>query len=249
MTEFCRQYYHHSPVISKVMDVPVFEYGFGSPVDSVFFGHHHQSRVPYYGQGNDENWGTPSSVSARSTSPEFVDLSVLSCTVQPPVQSSFEDITPPHFDSHYHPISTKINTVQKRKYTKRQNTRVSSVENSSVSSISSSSRVSCDGDEHFNSSEELCGSEDDEETESIDGCDALLLSGKKRRSKPVPPQVKKKRRLAANARERRRMQNLNQAFDRLRQYLPSLSNDRQLSKHETLQMAQTYITALYDLLQ
>jgi len=61
--------------------------------------------------------------------------------------------------------------------------------------------------------------------------------------------VTKRRRLAANARERRRMQNLNKAFDRLRTVLPTLGNDRQLSKYETLQMAQTYITALYDLLQ
>jgi hypothetical protein len=73
----------------------------------------------------------------------------------------------------------------------------------------------------------------------------------KRRSsnKLVSPIVMKKRRLAANARERRRMQNLNKAFDRLRTHLPSLGNDRQLSKFETLQMAQTYITALNDLLQ
>jgi atonal protein 1/7 len=73
----------------------------------------------------------------------------------------------------------------------------------------------------------------------------------KRRSsnKLVSPVVMKKRRLAANARERRRMQNLNKAFDRLRTHLPSLGNDRQLSKFETLQMAQTYITALNDLLQ
>ncbi|XP_058059753.1 protein atonal-like [Anopheles bellator] len=71
----------------------------------------------------------------------------------------------------------------------------------------------------------------------------------KRKRKLVSPQIKKKRRLAANARERKRMQSLNDAFDRLRQYLPSLGNDRQLSKHETLQMAQTYITALYELLQ
>lgn len=72
---------------------------------------------------------------------------------------------------------------------------------------------------------------------------------KRRRGKPVPPPIKKKRRLAANARERRRMDGLNQAFDRLRQFLPSLSDDRQLSKQETLQMAQTYITALYELLE
>lgn len=64
----------------------------------------------------------------------------------------------------------------------------------------------------------------------------------------VTPQILKKRRLAANARERRRMQNLNKAFDRLRTYLPQLGEDRQLSKFETLQMAQSYISALYDLL-
>lgn len=64
----------------------------------------------------------------------------------------------------------------------------------------------------------------------------------------VTPVILRKRRLAANARERRRMQNLNQAFDRLRTFLPQLGQDRQLSKYETLQMAQTYILALYDLL-
>ncbi|XP_053976830.1 protein atonal [Hylaeus anthracinus] len=71
----------------------------------------------------------------------------------------------------------------------------------------------------------------------------------RRRGKYVSSTIVRKRRLAANARERRRMQNLNKAFDRLRAYLPSLGNDRQLSKYETLQMAQSYITALYDLLQ
>lgn len=65
----------------------------------------------------------------------------------------------------------------------------------------------------------------------------------------VTPQILRKRRLAANARERRRMQNLNKAFDRLRTYLPQLGQDRQLSKYETLQMAQSYISALYDLLE
>lgn len=89
---------------------------------------------------------------------------------------------------------------------------------------------------------------DDEGEEDAMDDSVNPLTGKRKRGKAVPPTIKKKRRLAANARERRRMQNLNQAFDRLRKYLPSLSNDRQLSKHETLQMAQTYITALYDLL-
>lgn len=61
--------------------------------------------------------------------------------------------------------------------------------------------------------------------------------------------VTKRRRLAANARERRRMNSLNDAFDRLRDVVPSLGNDRKLSKYETLQMAQTYISALHELLQ
>ncbi|XP_071050424.1 basic helix-loop-helix transcription factor amos-like [Onthophagus taurus] len=71
--------------------------------------------------------------------------------------------------------------------------------------------------------------------------------------KSVPPQggleIMRKRRLAANARERRRMNSLNDAFDRLRDVVPSLGNDRKLSKFETLQMAQTYIAALHELLQ
>lgn len=71
---------------------------------------------------------------------------------------------------------------------------------------------------------------------------------KQRRTKQIAPVIKKKRRLAANARERKRMQSLNDAFDRLRQYLPSLGDDRQFSKHETLQMAQSYISALCELL-
>ncbi|EEB13060.1 conserved hypothetical protein [Pediculus humanus corporis] len=62
-------------------------------------------------------------------------------------------------------------------------------------------------------------------------------------------EILKRRRLAANARERKRMNSLNDAFDRLREVVPSLGNDRKLSKYETLQMAQTYISALYALLK
>ena len=58
----------------------------------------------------------------------------------------------------------------------------------------------------------------------------------------------KKRRLAANARERRRMDMLNKGFDRLRTVLPGLGPERQLSKYETLQMAQSYISELQELL-
>jgi len=94
--------------------------------------------------------------------------------------------------------------------------------------------------------------EDDDEGSSNSGEGGSVLGvggGLKRQLKAVAPQVMKKRRLAANARERRRMNNLNTAFDKLRDVVPALGNDRQLSKYETLQMAQSYITALCELLQ
>lgn len=53
-----------------------------------------------------------------------------------------------------------------------------------------------------------------------------------------------KRRMAANARERKRMQGLNTAFDRLRKVVPQWGQDKKLSKYETLQMALSYIMAL-----
>uniref|UniRef100_UPI0037E84EAA transcription factor atoh7 n=1 Tax=Semicossyphus pulcher TaxID=241346 RepID=UPI0037E84EAA len=53
-----------------------------------------------------------------------------------------------------------------------------------------------------------------------------------------------KRRMAANARERKRMQGLNTAFDCLRKVVPQWGQDKKLSKYETLQMALSYIMAL-----
>ncbi|XP_061546673.1 transcription factor atoh7 [Phyllopteryx taeniolatus] len=53
-----------------------------------------------------------------------------------------------------------------------------------------------------------------------------------------------RRRMAANARERKRMQGLNTAFDRLRKVVPQWGQDKKLSKYETLQMALSYIMAL-----
>lgn len=53
-----------------------------------------------------------------------------------------------------------------------------------------------------------------------------------------------RRRMAANARERKRMQGLNTAFDRLRKVVPQWGEDKKLSKYETLQMALSYIMAL-----
>ncbi|XP_071532426.1 uncharacterized protein [Panulirus ornatus] len=72
---------------------------------------------------------------------------------------------------------------------------------------------------------------------------------RRRRHRPLGKDVLRTRRVAANARERRRMHGLNDAFDRLREVIPCLGSDRKLSKFETLQMAQTYIAALQELLK
>ena len=72
-------------------------------------------------------------------------------------------------------------------------------------------------------------------------------SSKKPKSKVTKVEMKR-RRLAANARERRRMDGLNVAFDKLRAVLPATVEDKQWSKYDTLQMAQTYIQALDEIL-
>merc|ERR1712062_678668 len=71
--------------------------------------------------------------------------------------------------------------------------------------------------------------------------------GRKKSPRPPSPAILRQRRVAANARERRRMNGLNDAFERLREVVPSLGSDHKLSKFETLQMAQTYIGALANL--
>lgn len=68
-------------------------------------------------------------------------------------------------------------------------------------------------------------------------------------SPKVTPDVMKKRRLAANARERRRMNSLNDAYEKLRDVLPNFGPDKKLSKFETLQMAQTYMNELKEILR
>lgn len=78
---------------------------------------------------------------------------------------------------------------------------------------------------------------------------AYVRPQRRRRNRPAGKEIVKTRRTAANARERRRMHGLNDAFERLREVIPCLGSDRKLSKYETLQMAQTYIAALQELLK
>ncbi|XP_013774424.1 transcription factor 21-like [Limulus polyphemus] len=82
----------------------------------------------------------------------------------------------------------------------------------------------------------------------VHGSSNFVKPSKNRGGLPASHTVTRKRRIAANARERRRMHTLNIAFDRLREVVPSIGNDKKLSKYDTLQMAQSYITALSELL-
>ncbi|XP_059472482.1 protein atonal-like [Neocloeon triangulifer] len=111
-----------------------------------------------------------------------------------------------------------------------------------------------DEERHFlNQQDSLASNESFISDDSQNLSDPVKKSGRRRSSgslkkRSTNPVVVKKRRLAANARERRRMLNLNTAFDRLRTVLPGLGSEKQLSKYETLQMAQSYIAALDELL-
>lgn len=55
-------------------------------------------------------------------------------------------------------------------------------------------------------------------------------------------------RRAANIRERRRMYNLNEAFDKLRRKVPTFAYEKRLSRIETLRLAITYIGFMTELL-
>lgn len=56
-------------------------------------------------------------------------------------------------------------------------------------------------------------------------------------------------RQAANMRERRRMQSINEAFEGLRSHIPTLPYEKKLSKVDTLKLAISYITFLGDMVR
>ncbi|MCP9262025.1 Neurogenic differentiation factor [Dirofilaria immitis] len=68
------------------------------------------------------------------------------------------------------------------------------------------------------------------------------------RSPETIRRMKQIRRSKANARERRRMHNLNEALEKLRRTLPQLPDEPKLTKIETLRMANNYIYALTQIL-
>lgn len=177
-----------------------------------------QQNTTPYWNSCSDGWRTPSCDSFRSSSPEFVPL----------ITSNYSHL-PTNLE-----VKNNMNLLLPK---------ISTINNSFPSNVKN--EMPSDSETNISETSSFNNTINEGELENIKGAGK---GGKKRKTKQIAPVVKKKRRLAANARERRRMQSLNDSFDRLRQYLPSLGNDRQFSKHETLQMAQSYITALCELL-
>lgn len=68
-----------------------------------------------------------------------------------------------------------------------------------------------------------------------------------RRSKGASQQAQQRQ--AANLRERRRMQSINEAFEGLRKHIPTLPYEKRLSKVDTLKLSISYIGFLADMLK
>ncbi|CAH2282265.1 pancreas transcription factor 1 subunit alpha [Pelobates cultripes] len=74
-------------------------------------------------------------------------------------------------------------------------------------------------------------------------------SGMKRRKRMRSDVEMQQLRQAANVRERRRMQSINDAFEGLRSHIPTLPYEKRLSKVDTLRLAIGYINFLSELVQ
>lgn len=72
---------------------------------------------------------------------------------------------------------------------------------------------------------------------------------KQRRRKRRCPQQQIQQRQAANLRERKRMQSINEAFEGLRAHIPTLPYEKRLSKVDTLRLAIGYISFLTELVE
>ncbi|NXF55842.1 FER3L protein, partial [Oceanites oceanicus] len=86
--------------------------------------------------------------------------------------------------------------------------------------------------------------EDDEEEEEEERMRSTSLLDRPRRKRVITYA----QRQAANIRERKRMFNLNEAFDQLRKKVPTFAYEKRLSRIETLRLAIVYISFMTELL-
>ncbi|BES91081.1 unnamed protein product [Nesidiocoris tenuis] len=73
------------------------------------------------------------------------------------------------------------------------------------------------------------------------------VGGRRRQGRCAVQQLQQRQ--AANLRERRRMQSINEAFDGLRAHIPTLPYEKRLSKVDTLKLAIGYINFLSELVR
>ncbi|XP_020818465.1 pancreas transcription factor 1 subunit alpha isoform X2 [Drosophila serrata] len=119
-------------------------------------------------------------------------------------------------------------------------------EGSQATNASTSSSEYFFGDEHSSES-------DDEDDAYSSGFNSDQENNEKTRSHK-PRRLKcasqmAQQRQAANLRERRRMQSINEAFEGLRTHIPTLPYEKRLSKVDTLKLAISYITFLSEMVK
>ena len=76
-----------------------------------------------------------------------------------------------------------------------------------------------------------------------------LLSATRKSFTNTKPREKVEVRHAANMRERRRMQSINDAFESLRQHIPTLPYEKRLSKVDTLKLTIGWVAVYKEILK
>ncbi|XP_030556317.1 pancreas transcription factor 1 subunit alpha [Drosophila novamexicana] len=120
-------------------------------------------------------------------------------------------------------------------------------EGSQATNASNSSSEYYFGDEHSSES-------DDDDDAYSSGFNSDQENNEKTRRSHKPRRLKcasqmAQQRQAANLRERRRMQSINEAFEGLRTHIPTLPYEKRLSKVDTLKLAISYITFLSEMVK
>nr|NP_001262334.1 48 related 1, isoform B [Drosophila melanogaster]AGB95717.1 48 related 1, isoform B [Drosophila melanogaster] len=125
-------------------------------------------------------------------------------------------------------------------------------EGSQATNASTSSSDYFFGDEHSSESDDeddaySSGFNSDQENTEKTFCPFSRRSHKPRRLKCASQMAQQRQ--AANLRERRRMQSINEAFEGLRTHIPTLPYEKRLSKVDTLKLAISYITFLSEMVK
>ncbi|KAL1399870.1 hypothetical protein pipiens_007887 [Culex pipiens pipiens] len=115
------------------------------------------------------------------------------------------------------------------------------------STTSNSSDYFLGDDENTTDSDSFCGYNSDQENN--DGIKDIYSTRSSKYRRPKCASQQAQQRQAANLRERRRMQSINEAFEGLRTHIPTLPYEKRLSKVDTLKLAISYISFLGDMLR